>query len=83
MRKLVLTALSVAPLLLAVGALSPAAADNSRYCLQGTRWGYPGNCQFATYQQCAATASGTNDYCGINPRSAFREQRGYRSSYYR
>ena len=39
-----------------------------RYCLQGRIWGYPGNCQFATYGQCMATASGTNAYCGINPR---------------
>jgi hypothetical protein len=49
------------------------AAD--RYCLQGRIWGYPGNCQFATYQQCAATASGTDAYCGINPRYAFPQQR--------
>ena len=28
-----------------------------RYCLQGRIWGYPGNCQFATYEQCSATAS--------------------------
>lgn len=53
----------------------PAAAD--RYCLQGRIWGYPGNCQFMTYEQCMATASGTNAYCGINPRYAFARE-GYR-----
>lgn len=41
------------------------------YCLQGRPWGYPGNCQFSSYAQCMATASGTDAYCGINPRHAF------------
>ncbi|WP_426440250.1 DUF3551 domain-containing protein [Bradyrhizobium genosp. P] len=49
---------------------------NSRYCLQGRIWGYPGNCDFATYAQCAASASGTDAYCGINPQFAFA-RRGY------
>jgi len=65
-----------APLVLAamivitVASISPAAAD--RYCLQGGTWGYPGNCQFATYHQCRASASGTISHCGINPRYAHR-----------
>jgi Protein of unknown function (DUF3551) len=42
------------------------------YCLQGRIWGYPGYCQFANYEQCTATASGTDAYCGINPVWAFR-----------
>ena len=65
--------------LTAVGSISPAAAGGiqDRYCLQGRQWGYPGNCQFSNYQQCMATASGTNSYCGINPRYAYaRQQRG-------
>ncbi|MFB9261769.1 DUF3551 domain-containing protein [Bradyrhizobium erythrophlei] len=48
------------------------------YCLQGRSWGYPGNCQFSTYSQCMATASGTYVYCGINPVYAF-ERRGRQS----
>jgi hypothetical protein len=54
-----------------------------RYCLQGRQWGYPGNCQFSSYAQCMATASGTDAYCGINPQYAFaRQQRGpYRDRY--
>src|SRR5262249_38993182 len=53
-----------------------AVADS--WCLQGRDWGYPGNCQFATYQQCMATASGTLSYCGINPAYAYaRQRRGY------
>jgi hypothetical protein len=43
-----------------------------RYCLQGRSWGYPGNCQFSTYAQCMATASGTDAYCGENPQYLFR-----------
>jgi Protein of unknown function (DUF3551) len=64
-----------------VGSILPAAAREyrysprppvqDRYCLQGRIWGYPGNCQFSTYGQCMATASGTNAYCGINPVYAF------------
>ncbi|MCD9824063.1 DUF3551 domain-containing protein [Bradyrhizobium japonicum] len=48
------------------------------YCLQGRTWGYPGNCQFSTYDQCMATASGTYAYCGINPVYAFARQRAPR-----
>lgn len=50
-----------------------------RYCLQGRTWGYPGNCQFSTYEQCMATASGTHSYCGINPQWAFARQRRYQA----
>ncbi|SHH27563.1 DUF3551 domain-containing protein [Bradyrhizobium erythrophlei] len=54
--------------------VQPAAA--AKYCLQGRQWGFPGNCQFSTRQQCMATASGTNSTCGINPRYAHARQRG-------
>jgi len=46
-----------------------------RYCLQGYQWGYPGNCEFSTYDQCLATASGTEDGCGENPQYLFKSQR--------
>ncbi|MCK1716465.1 DUF3551 domain-containing protein [Bradyrhizobium sp. 141] len=36
------------------------------HCLQGRIWGYPGNCQFSSFSQCMATASGTDAYCGIS-----------------
>jgi len=83
MRRLAATlllALSVATL-----TSTPSAAQiQDRYCLQGRTWGYPGNCQFSTYQQCMATASGTDAYCGINPMHAFARQRqgGYRSCHH-
>jgi hypothetical protein len=50
-------------------------AANDRYCLQGRHWGMPGNCQFATRQQCLAAAAGTNAHCGLNPRNASARQR--------
>jgi Protein of unknown function (DUF3551) len=73
-----------------IGCTLPAAAQD-RYCLQGRQWGYPGNCQFASYAQCMATASGTDAYCGVNPRAYarapredyrdYREYRPYRDRY--
>ena len=61
----------------------PAEAIQDRYCLQGRQWGYPGNCQFSSYGQCMATASGTDAYCGINPQYLFARQRrgAYRDRY--
>ena len=68
-----------------VGSVLPVYAEpiQDQYCLQGRKWGYPGNCQFSSYQQCMATASGTDAYCGINPQYAFAQQgRGrYRERY--
>ena len=68
-----------------VGSISPAPAETGpdSYCLQGRVWGYPGNCQFSSYAQCMATASGTDAYCGINPQYAFARQRrgAYRDRY--
>jgi len=55
-------------------------ATNS-YCLQGKQWGYPGNCQFSSYTECMATASGTDSYCGINPQKAFALRRDYGPRY--
>ena len=43
------------------------------YCLQGKDYGLPGLCEFHTYQECQAAASGTASYCGINPRYAFAQ----------
>ena len=57
-----------------VFAAAPASARDYPYCLQGRSYGYPGNCQFTSYQQCQATASGTLSYCGMNPRFAYGSQ---------
>jgi len=66
--------LAVAAFLTVAGAAVPASAQDYPYCLQGKSYGYPGNCSFTSYAQCAATASGTDSYCGINPRFAFAVQ---------
>jgi hypothetical protein len=60
-------------------ARTPAVATPSDlFCLQKGIWGYPGNCQFSTYGQCMAAASGTAANCGENPQYLFAEQRrGY------
>ena len=75
-------------LLLALSAATLSSAPSTaeiqdRYCLQGRSWGYPGNCQFSSYPQCMASASGTDAYCGINPMRAFARERqgGYRHGY--
>jgi hypothetical protein len=73
MRRLAFTALSAILVSATIGSFSPASA--ARYCLQGAGWGYPGNCQFRTFAQCRASASGTNAGCGINPRYAYARQR--------
>jgi hypothetical protein len=74
MRQFVVASL-FATSLLAVGLSASPAATSARYCLQGHHWGHPGNCQFATLNQCRAAASGTGATCGINPRYAFARQR--------
>lgn len=72
-RQTALAILTAVSALTIAGSIVPAAAGGSKdsYCLQGRRWGYPGNCQFSTYQQCLASASGTIDYCGVNPMKAY------------
>ncbi|MDH2381213.1 DUF3551 domain-containing protein [Bradyrhizobium sp. CER78] len=59
------------------GSVQPAAADPYDYpwCIQGRDEGYPGYCGYQTYEQCQASASGRDAYCGINPRVAFSQQR--------
>ena len=43
------------------------AAGDYRNCIQGDDFG-AGDCSFASYQQCQATASGRTAYCGANLR---------------
>ncbi|MHB0769159.1 DUF3551 domain-containing protein [Bradyrhizobium sp. 5.13L] len=93
MTRLLLAIVSVSSILAAMVSISLAAERQYRhgevapgvpdsYCLQGRIWGYPGNCQFATYAQCMATASGTNAYCGVNPMYAFAHQRDRRGQWH-
>jgi hypothetical protein len=75
MRKMMLFALAAASLVSVWAVSSPALAQDYKYCLQGREWGYPGNCQFSSYRQCMASASGTEAFCGVNPRYAYGSQR--------
>jgi len=61
-------------LLILLCIVGESAAHAARYCLQGQRWGFPGNCSFATRSQCLASASGTRAHCGINPRYAHQRR---------
>ena len=78
MRKLMMMAMAslVFGIAMTAGA-APAAAREYPWCIQGGGWGYPGECNYATYQQCQAAASGRYVACGVNPVFAFdRPQRG-------
>jgi hypothetical protein len=63
--------IGAAALVAVVFVAAPATAHDYPFCLQGRDYGYPGLCQFASYWQCEATASGTFSYCGMNPRFAY------------
>jgi hypothetical protein len=73
MRTVALVALTLCSGL--AGGIAGASAQDYPFCKQGRSAGYPGDCSFSTYAQCQATASGTNDGCGLNPRFAYRHQR--------
>jgi hypothetical protein len=79
MRSVIVAALSAASAV-AVFASSPAQARDYAYCLQGEDWGYPGNCQFVSRDECKASASGTSADCGLNP--SFAAGAGASSSAY-
>jgi hypothetical protein len=47
--------------------VTPVAASEYRYCLQGDDYAGAGDCEFTSYLQCQATASGGTAYCAANP----------------
>jgi hypothetical protein len=51
-----------------VTGVTEVAASDYRYCIQGEDFAGAGDCSFASYQQCQATASGRTAYCGANLR---------------
>jgi len=76
MRKAILAMVTlIAAGVASVAGSAPAAAYDYPYCLQGRGIGIPGECSYATYGQCMASASGRGLYCNINPRVAFGQQR--------
>jgi len=83
MRNVMLAILALSAVTAAsVTGTSPAAAYDYPYCVQGRGVGVPGDCSYATYGQCMASASGRAVYCGVNPRVAFGQQQR-RGRYYR
>ena len=50
--------------------VTPVAASEYRYCLQGDDYAGAGDCEFASYLQCQATASGRTASCAANPNLA-------------
>jgi len=77
-RSVSLAILTTVSALTVVGSISSAPAAEpmqDSYCLQGRSSGYPGNCQFSSYQQCMATLSGIGGTCIRSPyyRGAVRE----------
>ena len=74
MRKTKMIVMALGAIVLAgVVGPAPAAASDYPWCAQGAGYGYPGECAYATYEQCLASVSGRFLYCGINPYVAFRE----------
>jgi hypothetical protein len=69
---MILPALAAASIVTLLAASSPALAraHEDRYCLLGKVWGYPGSCEFSTFQQCLVTSSETGFGCVVNPRYA-------------
>ncbi|HEY0329198.1 MAG TPA: DUF3551 domain-containing protein [Rhodopseudomonas sp.] len=46
-------------------------ARDYRYCLVSPGFGYPGECSYSTYRQCAASASGRYADCIVNPAAGY------------
>jgi hypothetical protein len=60
-------ALMACSVVVTAGAL-PATARDAAWCIKGCDYGSGlGDCSFASYQQCQATASGRLGYCAANP----------------
>ena len=74
MRQVLFAGLLIAGL---VATASPSFARQDRYCLFGSTWGLHGPCQFSTYEQCRASASGTGAGCRLNPHYAWGHGRGH------
>ena len=62
-------ALATSATIFAAG-VTPVAASEYRYCLQGDDYAGAGDCEFASYAQCEAAASGRTATCAANPNLA-------------
>jgi hypothetical protein len=74
MRDLIIALAAVTALGTGAAVSSPAAASEFAYCMQGKDAGFPGDCQYRSYAECKASASGRGEDCAINPRYAYSRQ---------
>ena len=79
---LAILALSAATIASVAGS-SPAAAYDYPYCLQGRGVGIPGECAYATYEQCMASASGRSALLQYQPARGVRTAAQRRMRVYR
>jgi Protein of unknown function (DUF3551) len=76
MCRMIFRSLAAASIVTLWAASSPALAhDYYNYCLLGRIWGYPGSCEFSTFQECLAASWRTGFGCVINPRYALARPR--------
>jgi hypothetical protein len=75
MRTLIIALAAVSAFGAAAAVSSPVKAQEYAYCMQGKDAGFPGDCQYRSYAECKASASGRGEDCAINPRSAYNRQR--------
>ena len=64
--RILFLALATSATIFATG-VTPVAASEYRYCLQGDDYAGAGDCEFASYVQCEAAASGRTASCAANP----------------
>jgi len=74
MRNLIIALAAVSAFGTAAAISSPVEAQEYAYCMQGKDAGYPGDCQYRSYAECKASASGRGEDCAINPRFAYNRQ---------
>jgi Protein of unknown function (DUF3551) len=76
-RRVFLAVPATISVLTAVGSVSlaDAAGLQDRYCLQGSQSDFPGDCQFTSYFQCMASASGKDARCRENPKYEYARKR--------
>jgi hypothetical protein len=76
MRNLIIALAAVSAFGITATNSSPAKAREYPYCMQGKDAGFPGDCQYRSYAECKASASGRGEDCAINPRFAYSRQPG-------
>lgn len=72
-RAILLGTIAVALIALGIPTCGAAEARDYPFCLMGCAFGGNGDCSFYSYEQCQASASGRDAWCGANP--AFHQAR--------